>query len=129
MSEDPAPSSEQNDSSYQTKASSLRMSEKKCCKFWPKGGLRAPRILSREYSCNPSLGCLVGVRSNSLTWEWKTKSARGSSSVKKGDSRKQTSVLGASQRVEPSLPLLLSLPEPLSPGGICVLNAKNWGKH
>lgn len=30
--------SEQNNSNYETKASNLRLSEKKCCKFRQKGG-------------------------------------------------------------------------------------------
>ena len=37
MSGNPASSSEQNNNSYETKAS-LRMSEKKCCECWERGG-------------------------------------------------------------------------------------------
>lgn len=120
MSEDPASSSEQNNSSYQTKVSNLRMSDKKCCKFWPKGGLHSPRILSWEYTCNPRLCCLVGVRSNSLTWGLTTKTTRGVPVWKSRNVCPWGQPAGGAQPF-----LRLSLPESLSPVRICALVAKS----
>lgn len=35
-------------------------------------GEKLPPPLSWEYVCNPRLCCLVGMRNDNLTWEWKT---------------------------------------------------------